>query len=48
VNWSSGTGCSPLVGVSWEPWALPVGLYLTDRLSLVAAASWKYHFLLIR
>jgi hypothetical protein len=27
VNWSSGTGCSPLVGVSWEPWALPVGLH---------------------
>jgi hypothetical protein len=28
VNWSSGKGCSPLVGVSWEPWALPVGLHL--------------------
>ena len=27
VNWSSGAGCSPLVGVSWEPWALPVGLH---------------------
>ena len=27
VNWSSGTGCSPLVGVSWEPRALPVGLH---------------------
>ena len=25
VNWSSGTGCSPLVGVSWEPRALPLG-----------------------
>jgi len=27
VNWSSGTGCSPLVGVSREPRALPVGLH---------------------
>ena len=27
VNWSSGTGCSPLAGVSWEPWALPMGLH---------------------
>jgi hypothetical protein len=27
VNWSSGTGCSPLVGVSKEPRALPVGLH---------------------
>ena len=27
VNWSSGTGCSPLVGVSWEPRAFPVGLH---------------------
>jgi len=27
VNWSSGTGCSPFVGVSWEPRALPVGLH---------------------
>ncbi len=28
VNWSSGTGCSPLAGVSWEPWALSVGLHI--------------------
>jgi hypothetical protein len=28
ANWSSGTGCSPLVGVSTEPRALPVGLHL--------------------
>ena len=27
VNGSSGTGCSPLAGVSWEPWALPIGLH---------------------
>ena len=27
VNWSSDTGCSPLVGVSMEPRALPVGLH---------------------
>jgi hypothetical protein len=26
-NWSSGTGCSPFVGVSWEPRALPAGLH---------------------
>ena len=26
-NWSSGTGCSPLVGISWEPRALPLGLH---------------------
>jgi len=28
VNWSSDTGCSPLVGVSMEPRALPVGLHI--------------------
>jgi len=27
VNWSSGTGCSPLVGVCQEPRALPAGLH---------------------
>ena len=27
VNWSSGTGCSPRVGVSWVPRPLPLGLH---------------------
>jgi hypothetical protein len=27
MNWSSGTGCSPLMSVSWEPRALPAGLH---------------------
>jgi hypothetical protein len=26
-NWFSGTGCSPHVGVLWEPQPLPVGLH---------------------
>jgi hypothetical protein len=30
VNWSSGTGCSPLVGVFWESRALPVGLHKAE------------------
>jgi hypothetical protein len=37
VNWSSGTGCSPLVGVSWGPRALPVGLHFKSDLDLLAA-----------
>jgi len=27
VNWSSGIGCSPPVGVSWEPPSLPVWVH---------------------
>jgi hypothetical protein len=36
VNWSSNTGCSPLVDVSWEPQALPMGLHrITSWVSFV-------------
>jgi len=35
VNWSSGTECSPLVGVSWELRALPVGLHKSHSCLLV-------------
>ena len=38
VNWSSGTGCSPLVGVSWVARALPVGLH---------ALIFLFHFKLV-
>jgi hypothetical protein len=31
VNWSSGTGCSPLMGVSWKPRASAVGLHKVQR-----------------
>ena len=47
VNWPSGSGCSPLVGVPWEPRALPAGLHrnhygffaTTDICSLLSSAG---------
>ncbi len=36
VNWSPGTGCSPLVSVYREPRALPVGLHEISIASILS------------